>query len=575
MKKQTISALLLFVSLFIIKPSYAKEITILYTGSTHAMLYPCSCPIETDGGVARRAALVKALRKKNPNTLLVDAGSFFAGGLLDEYTQNTQLDMQRTLVNLKAMELMKYDAAAIGEDEFNFGADFLKDNINKTKLNFLSCNVKAKEILPYAVKELAGAKIGIIAITNPRAKQKAGIFSVDEPKQAAKETIGKLKANKTDIIVVLSNLNEADNLNLINEVNGIDILINGQKAKEELYSKAGSTLIINPSWQGRKLGVLTLNIEDKKIANFKVDLMRLSDKIKDDPAVKAVNPRCFSDNNCKDKGITGACLNPGTIDSSCKFEQQKKVKITVITLKDCIGCDDARVVDYLKRYLPGIAPSYLYYPDTRANKLIKDLKISGLPAYLFGRDIETEKGFADLKQSLEKQGAFYVLRPGLGGLAYFIGREKKKGKLDLFISLYDNNANTVLEELKEFNPEVHFLAAEQQGKFDAVKGNMEIEEYLRSVCVKKYYPEKFWDYLTCRVKNINSSWWDNCLGDLDPYKIKICATGKEGETLLRENIKLNKELQVIFGPTYLLDNQEIFSTQGPPKKGDFKKIFRK
>ena len=103
---------------------YAKEITILYTGNTHAMLYTCSCPIERDGGVARRASLVKELRKKHPELLLLDCGAFTAGGSMDEYIQNTRLDMQRSEVNLKAMELMHYDAVAIGSDEFNFGKDF-------------------------------------------------------------------------------------------------------------------------------------------------------------------------------------------------------------------------------------------------------------------------------------------------------------------------------------------------------------------------------------------------------------------------------------------------------------------
>lgn len=103
---------------------YANEVTIIYTGETHAMIYPCSCPIEPDGGVARRAALIEQLRKTNPNVLLLDSGAFFSGGLLDEYTQNTQLDSARSIISLKAMEIMKYDAAAIGDDEFNFGRHF-------------------------------------------------------------------------------------------------------------------------------------------------------------------------------------------------------------------------------------------------------------------------------------------------------------------------------------------------------------------------------------------------------------------------------------------------------------------
>ena len=127
---------------------YAKEITILYTGTTHAMLYPCSCPVEPDGGIARRAALIKELRRKYPNSLLLDPGSFFAGGLLDEYTLNTQLDTQRTKINLKALELMKYDALGIGPDEFNFGAEFLNENISSLNLKFLSCNIRAQKVSP-------------------------------------------------------------------------------------------------------------------------------------------------------------------------------------------------------------------------------------------------------------------------------------------------------------------------------------------------------------------------------------------------------------------------------------------
>ncbi|HOU37205.1 MAG TPA: hypothetical protein PK562_08060, partial [Candidatus Omnitrophota bacterium] len=64
-------------------PAYAAEVTLLYTGETHAMLYPCSCPLEVDGGVARRATLVKDIRKSSPNVVLVDSGAFFAGGLME------------------------------------------------------------------------------------------------------------------------------------------------------------------------------------------------------------------------------------------------------------------------------------------------------------------------------------------------------------------------------------------------------------------------------------------------------------------------------------------------------------
>ena len=169
--------------------TYAKEVTILYTGETHAMLYHCDCPKEPDGGIARRAALIKQIRRNNPATLVLDSGGFFAGGLLDEHTQNTELDKERTRVNLKAMGLMGYAAAAIGDDEFNFGRQFLEDNIANSNISFVSCNTslptgKSSRISPYVLKEVAGVKFGIIGLTSLSAAQKSGGLKFIEPKVA-------------------------------------------------------------------------------------------------------------------------------------------------------------------------------------------------------------------------------------------------------------------------------------------------------------------------------------------------------------------------------------------------------
>lgn len=583
MKKFVFGIFLAWILTNVLNSAFAKEITILYTGSTHSMLYPCSCPIESDGGVSRRATLIRQLRKNNSNILVLDSGNFYAGGLMDEYTQNTELNIQRTEVNLKAMELIEYDAVALGEDEFNFGLDFLKENIFKSNLNFLSCNISStsdteltKKILPYIIKRVGGLKIGIIGLTNNLAKQRAGDISLTEPGIAVKKAVEELKKNNTDILVVLSNLGETQNLDLINEIKGIDILITNRPVKEgESYKEIGSTFVFNPSRQGRKLGILTLSVKNGKITVKKSELKRLSDKIKNNSQIEEILPGCFSDNNCKNKSITGTCLNPGAKESKCVFSQAKKVSLLVITMKNCLGCDTKDTVNYLNKIFPGITPVFLFNSDAKAIKLISKLGITGLPAYLLGKEIEQETGFSSLKKNLYLKGDFYLLNSDIAGLSYYLNREKKEGSLDLFISLYGRDTSAILEAVKDFNPDIHFLAIEENSKFQTAAGSIETEEYLRCVCVKKYYPKEFLNYLICRAKNIQSSWWDNCLGSMDSSTIKTCATSVEGDTLLRENIKINKELKVIFGPTYLLDNRQIFGIQGVPAKSDFKRIFKK
>lgn len=559
---------------------YAGEVAIFYTGDTHGMLYQCSCPKEPDGGVARRAALVKQLRKGYPQALLLDSGNFFAGGLLDEYTQNTQLDMQRTKVALKAMELMKYDAVAIGPDEFNFGSDFLRENINESKLAFLSSNILASgaaggdKILPYIIKEASGARLGIIAVTNPIAKQKAGGFNFLDLKDALQRLISELKG-KADIIVVLSNLSEEDNLSLASDIGSIDILIGGHSQKEARERKVGSTLFLNSSWQGRKLGVLSLNLSEGRIENYKVELLRLSDKIKNDQEIENILPVCFSDLNCKKEASIGVCQNPGALNARCQFSEASKIKLLILNTSDCQTCYTETTVNLLKTQFPGIEVSYL--SDKKASALIKKLSISSLPAYLLGKEIEKEKNFSLLKPSIELKGDFYLLKPQVSGVSYFLNREKIKGRLDLFISLYDKSTPELLDAIKDFNPEVHFLAVEEKGKFDAAGGGLEVEEYLRAVCIQKDYPAEFFNYITCRSRDKESSWWDDCASksNIDTEKVRTCARGEKGALLLKENISLNKKLQVMFGPTYLVDNQEIFGSKGVPKKEDLKKLFKR
>jgi hypothetical protein len=154
-------------------------------------------------------------------------------------------------------------------------------------------------------------------------------------------------------------------------------------------------------------------------------------------------------------------------------------------------------------------------------------------------------------------------------------RKKTKGTLDLFLSLYDASTPLLLEVIKEFNPVIHFLAVKNNNGFDAPNKQVEVEDDLRSVCVKKYYPDSFFNYISCRAGNIGSSWWEDCAQGLDVNKIKTCAQGEEGATLLSDNFRINSELKIMFGPTYLLDNQEIFSSKGVPSKEDLKKIIGK
>ncbi|MCX5711461.1 MAG: hypothetical protein NTY47_00075, partial [Candidatus Omnitrophica bacterium] len=465
------------------------------------------------------ATLAKQARKSNPAALLVDSGAFFSGGVMDEYTQNSELDKERSRSSLAAMNAMKYDAVAIGDEEFDFGKEFLIQNLKGSKIAFLACNIKSDYFLPFIIKEINSLKVGIIGLSNVTAQKTEGL-TVAPVLESLKDSVQELKKQKVDLIILLSHRGETEDLKTINEVPGIDILVVGNtRSKEETFEKIGSTLVLRPSWQGKHFNKVTLNISgDKKIANYKVDDLRLEDKVPDDKEIKEILPQCFSESNCKKEGMKAACSNPGTSKAECVFSPAPKVSLLVVLPKNCLVCQPV-VEKYLKKYFKGLTVSYLFYPDAKALKLIKDFGLATLPAYLISKDAAVDKSFESLKTNLEEKGDYYMLKPSVAGMSYFLDRKKEKS-LDLFISLFDKDTRLLLDMVKEYDPRIHFVAVEENSKFDAAKGSIEVQEDLRGVCIEKYYPQYFWKYISCRAADPLNSWWDDCIPDANVNKIK-------------------------------------------------------
>ena len=295
------------------------------------------------------------------------------------------------------------------------------------------------------------------------------------------------------------------------------------------------------------------------------------------PEAAGVLPRCHSDSDCRQGGLRGRCNNPGGKNASCSFPAPHKIDLLVIDTKDGVARNTDYFIGVLKKRIPGISVRVIDYPGREAQKMIRKLSLEVLPAYILPRAVEKEADFDSFKKGLRPAGNFYLVKPQTSGFSYFLNRKEKKGRFDIFLSFFDKNAALLLERLREFKPFPHFLVTENKGGgFSASGGAAETEESLRAVCVQKYYPDKFWDYLTCRAKNVRSSYWEDCLGDAGLCeKIKICARGKEGESLLKDNISLNRNLRIASGPTYLLDNRRIFSSREAPSREEFKKILGK
>ncbi|MCM8770689.1 MAG: hypothetical protein NC936_02340 [Candidatus Omnitrophica bacterium] len=568
----------LWLCLFYLSPALAQEITIVYTADTRSALYPCHCPAEPDGGIARRATKIKELRKQNPNLLVLDAGNIFAGSPLDFSRQNPELDKKRTLINLEAIKLMQYDAVALGMDEFNFGKDFLKEQIENINLPFLSSNLKIEKVAPYLIKKIGGLKIALLALTAPQVKDRVPDLEVSEPRTALKSVLSQIEKENVDLVILLTNFLLGEERDLIKEFPQINILITPPTHQEQIIDKIGATIVLQAVREGRRLGLVRLNLKEKKITDYKTEEIRLSSEIKDDPKILAILPKCFSNRDCLGKaGTIGQCKNAAELNAECVFVEIPKVSLMVIKPKVCLTCNIEGQLNLLKTYLGNVdvEVKYLDYESSPARQLIKDLGISFLPAFILSKDIEKEESFEVIKEKVVQKGNYYLVKPEIIGISYLADRKRTPATFDLFISLFDKNTAELLERAKPYKPKIHFLVVEdvENKTFSCPHETKELEEDLRAVCIMKDYPDKALDYLICRAKNIESSWWDDCAREMDINKIKNCAKSQQAKELLKENINLNEELLITTGPTYLLSNQEIFSSRLNPSAEELKRIM--
>ncbi|MCR9182404.1 MAG: metallophosphatase [Flavobacteriaceae bacterium] len=142
-----------------------KHITILHTNDTHSRLDPFpanDARFANKGGVARRAILIENIRKENPSTLLLDAGDFFQG--------TPYFNFYGGELELKFMSMLGYDAATIGNHEFDNGLEGLLAHLPKANFPLVSSNYDFTNtildgyIKKYITLEKDGIKIGIFGL---------------------------------------------------------------------------------------------------------------------------------------------------------------------------------------------------------------------------------------------------------------------------------------------------------------------------------------------------------------------------------------------------------------------------
>ncbi len=217
------------------------KITILHTNDVHSHIDPFGSEDGRNanmGGVARRASLIESIRKENPHTLLLDAGDIFQGTPYFNYYGGE--------LEFKLMSKLKYDAATIGNHDFDNGIDGLYAQLPHAEFEFLSANYDFSNTImnthakPYKIFKKDGIKIGVFGLgieleglVDPAMYKETKYL---DPVEMTQEMTRILKTEAhCDLIICLSHLgynyktnsNKISDLKLASLTKDIDLIIGG------------------------------------------------------------------------------------------------------------------------------------------------------------------------------------------------------------------------------------------------------------------------------------------------------------------------------------------------------------
>lgn len=187
-------------------------------------------------GLAVLADLIARIRASSRNCILFDNGDFLLGTpLADVLGEGTNGISAGTHPAIRAMNMLDYDAACIGNHEFNAGLDYLERAASSANFPLLSANIinsnssgpnpfrsdiLIEKQLVTANGELRPIKIGVLRLTPPQALSwdKHNLpcsLSAQDMVQTAREVAPRLKSEGADIVIALchSGLGEAEHIN--------------------------------------------------------------------------------------------------------------------------------------------------------------------------------------------------------------------------------------------------------------------------------------------------------------------------------------------------------------------------
>ena len=268
----------------ILEKNSAYKLTVLHTNDQHSRIEPFDSSYSRNpnqGGFARRATLIQQIRNQEKNVLLLDAGDIFQG--------TPYFNFYGGELEFKLMSMMGYDAATMGNHDFDNGLEGFLKALPNAKFPFITSNYDFSNTIldgkteKYKIFKKDGIKVGLfgvgIELDGLVGKKQFQETKYLNPVEIAQHYADFLRKEKgCDLVICLSHIgydyrDDADKISdkkLAAQTDNIDLILGGHThtflpEPQSFTNKSGKNVLVNQvGWAGLLLGRIDFYFDKNK-----------------------------------------------------------------------------------------------------------------------------------------------------------------------------------------------------------------------------------------------------------------------------------------------------------------------
>ena len=268
----------------ILDKNAAYKLTVLHTNDQHSRIEPFDSSYSRNpnqGGFARRATLIQQIRNQEKNVLLLDAGDIFQG--------TPYFNFYGGELEFKLMSMMGYDAATMGNHDFDNGLEGFLKALPNAKFPFITSNYDFSNTIldgkteKYKIFKKDGIKVGLfgvgIELDGLVGKKQYQETKYLNPVEIAQHYADFLRKEKgCDLVICLSHIgfdyrDDADKISdkkLAAQTDNIDLILGGHThtflpEPQSFTNKSGKNVLVNQvGWAGLLLGRIDFYFDKNK-----------------------------------------------------------------------------------------------------------------------------------------------------------------------------------------------------------------------------------------------------------------------------------------------------------------------